>query len=291
MDRRGSPRSRVTGARGRRADRPQGPALGDRIREWRLHRGLSQSRLAQGAGISPRHMSFVETGRSRPSREVLIRIAGELGLPLREENALMESAGYARRYRESNLAEPALDQVRRVLRFLLDRHEPHPALVIDGNWEIVLANDAHRRTASFFAPDDELPSEVSGNLLRLAFHPNGLRQSIVNWHVVGPAILARAEAEYRERPSAGRLGLLIEEVRSYAPVPPRVTHGGQPPDLLLPVHLRRGRVDVRLLSVLSSLVAPTDVTLQELRIETFFPTDAESEEQLRAVELSGRSPA
>jgi hypothetical protein len=228
-------------------------------------------------------MSFVETGRSRPSREVLIRIAGELEVPLREENALMESAGYARRYRESKLTEPALAHIRTVLRFLLEQHAPNPALVIDGNWDIVLANEAHRRTVRLFSVATELPPDVAGNLLRLAFHPGGLRKRIVNWHVVGPTILARAEAELRESPSAGALADVITEVRGYGPVPPLIRGAGVPPDLLLPIHLRSGQVDIRLLSILATIVAPTDVTVQELRIETFFPADAESVEVLREV--------
>jgi hypothetical protein len=170
-----------------------------------------------------------------------------------------------------------------VLRFLLEQHAPNPALVIDGNWDIVLANEAHRRTVRLFSVATELPPDVAGNLLRLAFHPGGLRKRIVNWHVVGPTILARAEAELRESPSAGALADVITEVRGYGPVPPLIRGAGVPPDLLLPIHLRSGQVDIRLLSVLATIVAPTDVTVQELRIETFFPADAESVEVLREV--------
>ena len=243
--------------------------------------------FALDLGISPRHMSFVETGRSRPSRDLLSRMAGVLAIPLREENVLLEAAGYSRRYSESGLDEPELDHIRSVLRFLLDRHEPHSALVFDRKWDIVMSNDAHKRALSFFAPAGSAEN-VGHNLLRLVFHPDGLRKCIVNFDVVGATLLARAETELNEAPSSQGLRELIAEVRGYGPIPPSIPRAGIPPDLLLPVHLRRDAVDVRLFSVLGSIGAPTQVTLQELRIETFFPVDQASAEALSALNaLSG----
>lgn len=251
-------------------------AAGDLIRYWRSARGLSQMALALDVDVSARHMSFVETGRSNPSRELVVRIADSLGIPSREENALLEAAGYARRHRRSSLDGPDMDQVRHVLRFLLDRHEPNSALVFDGAWDIVMSNEVHRRATGFLLGDEDLPGEVRGNLLRLTFHPRALRRWIMNWHVVGPVLLDRVERELAEAPSSTRLRRLLDEVRSYGPLPRAAPDDAAPAGVLLPIHLRKDGLDVRLFSVLSTVGAAIDVTLQELRIETFFPADEES---------------
>ena len=140
--------------------------------------------LALEVGISPRHMSFVETGRSKPSRSLVVRLAAFLDIPSREENALLERTGYARRFVESELSDPDLSQVRKVLRFLLDRHEPNSALVVDRRWNIVMSNEAHQSAVRFFTQGRDIPIDVQQNLLRPTFHPEGMRPSIVNWHVV-----------------------------------------------------------------------------------------------------------
>lgn len=250
---------------------------GELIRYWRSARGMSQMALALDVRVSPRHMSFVETGRSRPSRDLVMRIAERLDVPPREENVLLEAAGHARRHRVSRLDDADLGQVRRVLRFLLDRHEPNSALVFDGRWDIVMVNDAHRRARDFFLGDEDLPAGVRDNLLRLTFHPRGFRPWIVNWHVVGPVLLRRVERELAEAPSRTELRRLLDEVRSYGPVATSPPRDAAPAGVLLPVHLRKGEVDVRLFSVLSSVGTALDVTLQELRLETFFPADAASQ--------------
>lgn len=253
---------------------------GDLIRYWREARGLSQMAVAFDVDVSARHMSFVETGRSNPSRELVLRIADRLAIPSREENVLLEAAGYARRHRESSLEDADLRQVNEVLRFLLDRHEPNSALVFDGRWDIVMSNESHRRSRDFFVGDEELPPEVLNNLLRLTFHPRALRRWIVNWHVVGPVLLERVERELAEAPSAHALRRLLDEIRSYGPVPSSPPRDAAPAGVLVPVHLRKGDVDLKLFSVLSSIGTAVDVTLQELRVESFFPADAVTEATL-----------
>ena len=264
----------------------RGGDAGGLVRYWRQARGLSQMALALDVGVSTRHMSFVETGRSRPSRSVLLRIAERLEIPGREENALLEAAGHARRHRERDLSDPDLEQVTRVLRFLLDRHEPNSAIVVDRHWDIVMSNRAHRTLRDFFLSGSDVPESVRDNLLRLTFHPDALRRRIVNFHVVGPVMIARAERELAEAPSDRQLEELIEEIRSYGPVPPVVPREDVPAGLLLPIQLRKGPVNVRLFSVVSTIGAAIDVTLQELRIESFFPADEASEATL-AVLLAG----
>ena len=253
------------------------------VRHWRTARGKSQMDLALEADISPRHMSFVETGRSRASRKLLIRLAASLGIPSREENVLLEAAGYARRISESHLSDPDMAQVRKVLRFLLDRHEPNSALVFDRHWNIVMSNNGHRATLEFFLAGRDVPAEVRGNLLRLTYHPTGLRPHIANWDVVGPTLLARVEQESADAPSDFGLASILEEIRTYGPVPQAEPEALGRHRLLLPVRLRRDRVDVRLISVLSTIGAAMDLTVMELRIESFFPSDEESERQMTAL--------
>ncbi len=260
---------------------------GDLIRHWRRARGMSQMALALEVGVSARHMSFVETGRSKPSRDLVLRLATLLEIPSREENSLLERTGYARRHRESELSDPDLGQVRKVLRFLLDRHEPNSALVVDRHWNIVMSNEAHRSTVRFFTHGRDVPIEVQENLLRLTFHPEGMRPYIVNWHVVGPTLLARVERESASAPSDDRLADLIHEVRQYSPVPPLELGPDIADQLLLPLQLRKGDVDLKLFSVLSTIGSAIDLVLQELMIETFFPADRATEDQL--AELRGRS--
>ena len=198
----------------------ESPAPGRLVRKWRQARGLSQMTLAFDVGISSRHMSFVETGRSRPSAEVLVRIAKRLDIPAREENLLLEAAGHARHRRESDLSDPDLAQVRRVLRFLLDRHEPNAAIVIDRHWDIVMSNEAHRVWRDFFVAEPDLPDEVRDNLLRLTFHPAAFRKRITNFDVVGAVLMARVTRELDEAPNDQRLASLLDEIRTYGPVPP-----------------------------------------------------------------------
>ncbi|MEM7415671.1 MAG: helix-turn-helix transcriptional regulator [Gemmatimonadota bacterium] len=246
------------------------------IRHWRIARGLSQMALALDVGVSARHMSFVETGRSRPSRDLVIRLAQALQIPSREENALLERSGYARRHAETDLGAPEMTQVRKTLRFLLDRHEPNSALVFDRHWNIVMSNRAHRSTLAFLTDGRSLPEDIEQNLIRLTFHPEGLRPFIANWGVVGPALLMRLSRESAAAPSDEGLADLIEEVARYAPMPAaRSPELGNAP--LLPIHFRKDGVELRLFSVLSTIGSAIDVGLQELMIETFFPADATSE--------------
>lgn len=236
--------------------------------------------LAFDVGISPRHLSFVETGRARPSPEVVMRIAARLGVPRGEENALLEAAGHARRHPHRPLSSDELAHVRNALGFVLRRMEPHGAVVFDGVWDIVMANEAHVRSRDFFLGGRGVPDEVRNNLLRLTFHPDGLRPFISNWDVVAPVLLDRVERELAEAPTNTRLRELLAEARSFGPVPERPPTDDQPTGVVLAVHLRRGDLEVRVFSLVSTLGSAIDVTAQELRMESFFPADAESEAAL-----------
>jgi transcriptional regulator with XRE-family HTH domain len=252
-----------------------GGTLGRLLREWRAARGLSQLDLALRAGFSTRHLSFIETGRTQPSRQALLALAESLDVPLRERNRLLEAGGYAHIYRQTPLAAAEMDHVRSVLQFILDRHEPYGAVVLDRYANLLMANGAATRL--FGALIDPALLASTPNLLRLVFHPQGLRRAIVNWDLVARHLSARAQrelGEYGDDPTAAEL---LTELRGYlapsAPMPARA-HAA---DLLLPVQLRIGDDEVRMFSTIMTMGTPQDVTLQELRIETFFPADAASE--------------
>jgi transcriptional regulator with XRE-family HTH domain len=245
---------------------------------------VSQLDLAFRSGLSARHLSFIETGRTQPSRQALLAIAEALEMPLRERNGLLEAGGYARLYGETPLAAVEMEHVRAVLQFILERHEPYGAVALDRHWNVVMSNAAAARSLPEFS-DTSLWRDAPVNLLRLVFHPLGLRQFIVNWDEVASHLVRRAHRELGGA-SADDAGLaLLEELHRYPDVPdrPALSLPSTAADLVVPVHLRKNGVDVRTFSAIMTLGTPQDVTLQELRIETFFPADAASDQVIRAM--------
>lgn len=255
---------------------PEAP-LGRLLRGWRASRGMSQLDVALRAGFSARHVSFIETGRTQPSRHALLAIAEVLDVPLRDRNLLLDAGGFAHVYPQTPLASDELAHVRGVLQFILDRHEPYGAVVLDRLGNRLMGNVSSTRLLSAVAD----PSLLTGtpNLLRAVFHPLGARRFIVNWAEVGRHLLARAERELgsgRDDPAARDL---LQELRGYAAdverLRPQVPV--RPADLLLPIHIEVGNLELRMFSTIMTLGTPQDVTLQELRIEAFFPADDASE--------------
>jgi transcriptional regulator with XRE-family HTH domain len=251
-------------------------SVGPLIRAWRQTRGLSQFELAIRAGFSVRHVSFIETGRAQPSREAVLALGEVLDLSLRERNRLLESAGFAHVFRETPLSADELAHMRGMLQFILDRHLPYAAVALDRHSNLLLSN----RAASQFLPTLISPelSARNNNILRGTFHPEGSRRWIVNWPEVERHLLSRAELDLGSAEDPVGAALLAE-IRSYASAlvaadshtPPR------PGDVLLPIHIRMGDLDLRLFSTIMTLCTPHDVTLQELRVETYFPADQDSE--------------
>lgn len=259
-------------------------SFGTALKTWRKLRRMSQLELATITEVSQRHLSFLETGRSRPSREMVIHLALALDVPLRQQNELLATAGYVGEYPETGLNEPALDQVRHVLELVLQSHEPFPAIVVDRGWDVVLANQAATRlTATLVNP---MGSAISGgiNALKLILHPDGVRRHVVNWGQVAGAALRRLEREIASRPTDEVLLSLHNEVMSYPGVAAlgSTPAEAQPGDLLVPFHYRVGAHDLRLFSTIATLGEAHDVTLAELRLETFFAADAASETLLRS---------
>lgn len=257
------------------------PEVGDLLRWWRKRRGLSQMKLAHQAGVSPRHMSFVETGRSRPGRDLLVRLADVLDLPFRERNALLESAGYARRYRESGLEEPELERLREILALVLDRYEPYGAVVVNAEWKVLMANRAHRRMAGRLlgaAPPEAGSADV--NLLLELFRHGGFRERLLNWPEVAHHLLERLRRQVADNPARTATRDLLERIEA-CDLPPKSEVG--PPNLpFIPLHFSIDGSELRLVSLITTFGAPQDVTAQELRLEAFLPADSDSDGLLRA---------
>jgi transcriptional regulator with XRE-family HTH domain len=256
-------------------------AAGQLIRAWRLTRARSQMALALDAGISPRHLSFVETGRARPSRETLLLLAEALEVPLRERNALLEAAGYARAYPESGLDAPELTQVKRQLQAVLDRQAPFGAIVSDLHWNVVMANRVSLGLMSRLLPPHLLARQPLSHL-DLIFAADGLRAHLANWTEVARALVARIHREVLALPSGHPAAGLLDRVLAYPDVP----RAWRAPDLatpalpLLQLRLATPEGEIRLFTTIATIGTPYDVTLQELRIESFVPADDQSQRAL-----------
>jgi len=253
-------------------------AVGRLLRDWRNSRGISQLDLALRSGFSARHVSFIETGRAQPSREALLALADSMEVPLRDRNRLLESAGYAHLYRQTPLESGEMEHIRGVLQFILDRHKPYAAVVLDRYSNCLMGNGESAWLLAALA-DASLLTEHA-NHLRMVFHPQGVRRWIVNWPEVAHHLLGRAQRELGHLPDDAEAASLLTELRGYlgpedferpdAPLGPR--------DLLLPINIRKDDLELRLFSTIMTMGTPQDVTLQELRVETFFPSDEQSEQ-------------
>ncbi|HEX6980073.1 MAG TPA: helix-turn-helix transcriptional regulator [Alphaproteobacteria bacterium] len=255
--------------------------FGTLMRQWRRRRGLSQLALAENGGVSQRHVSFLESGRARPSRQMVLHLCELLDLPLRERNRLLQAAGFAAAYRESRLDEPQLAEARRALDLLLQQHEPFPAAVVDATWTMQLANQAARRMVAFLlgpAFDPERPV----NLIKLPLHPNGARPYIVNWRETAAAMLHRLQREAHDNAAAAAL---LAEVRAYPDVDAlwRNLDWEREPRPVLTFTVAKDGLTLNLVTMIATFGTPQDVTLQDLRIESFMPADEATEQILRSL--------
>lgn len=237
--------------------------------------------LALEVGCSPRHLSFVETGRSRPSPELVLAVAQHLEVPLRERNTLLLAAGYAPRYSETSLDDAAMARVRASLQRMLDAHDPYPGVVIDRQWNVVLANRAALQL-TVGVPDHLLGPEL--NVFRLCLHPDGLAARTRNFDEWAAYLLGQIHRTVRLT-GDHRLATIEDEVRAYpevAALPPSGAVAGDDPPLLVPVVLDMDGVDVAMFTTLTTFGTPRDVTLDELAVELFFPADDDAEHHLRS---------
>jgi len=251
------------------------------LREWRTRRRVSQLDLSVSVGVSARHLSFIETGRSRPSPEMVLTLAEGLDIPLRERNALLLAAGFAPRYRSRPLEDAALSPARDAVQRLLDAHDPYPGVVIDRCWNIVGANSAASALTA------GLPHELLGppaNVYRLSLHPDGLAARTLNFAEWAGYLLHQLR---RTIALTGDpvLQALYQEVRGYPGVAAAAKAGATPSDgssLLVPFVLDAGGGrPLSMFTTLTTFGTPLDVTLAELAVELFYPADAESARLLR----------
>ncbi len=258
--------------------------FGVELRRWRTERGVSQLRLASTADVSQRHISFLENGRAQPSREMVLHLSRVLQVPLDERNHLLVSAGLAPEF--SSASAEDLAEVGDALSFMLNAHEPNMAIVIDSAWNLVMANDAALTFTAFMAPDPPLFQDRL-NVMYAIFHPEGLGAHVINRAEVEPMLLWRLAAELEARPADEALRSLVTEVRLLASFPQASVpaHRG----LVATTRFNTPVGELAMFSCLAAIESPNDVTVSGLRLETFFPADAQSSE--RWLELLDREGA
>jgi len=256
--------------------------FGSQLRAWRLARRVSQEHLAGRAGISPRHLSYVETGKSQPSREVVLALAGALDVPLRERNTLLTAAGFAAAYRASPLDGNELAHLRRAIDHVLERQEPYGAVVVDGHWDILRLNRGATRLFGKFPPVSADGIAAARNLVLGCIHAEALARYIVNWTDVAGDLIARLHRDCAARPHDDELRRLLARVLAQPNVPAewRVPQPGRGSAPFVTVHLKSDALEVTLFTMLTSIGTPLDVTAEEIHIESYFPADAASEAAL-----------
>jgi transcriptional regulator with XRE-family HTH domain len=242
------------------------PPVGQLLRQWRRRRGLSQLALAGAADVSARHLSFVETGRSRPSRQLLLRLGEHLAVPLRDRNALLLAAGLAPAYPQRRLDDPPMAAVADAVTRILAAYQPFPALVVDRHWDLVDANEAVAVLIAGCAP---ALLEPPCNVLRLCLHPDGLAPRIVELGAWRAHLLARLRHQIGATADP-RLQELLDELRVYPAPPAQPVHAFAP---VVPIRLRVGDGELAFLSTTTLFGTPGDVTVEELAIEAFLPAD------------------
>jgi transcriptional regulator with XRE-family HTH domain len=249
----------------------RGTEIGTLLRHWRTARHLSQLELALDAHVSSRHLSYVETGRSQPSREMVLRLADALDVPLRARNALLVAAGFAPVYFETGLGAPEMAQLRSAIELILHHQEPYPAFVLDRHWNIQMANQAAARCTRFLLGAE--PNEQ--NMIRLVVQPNGLRPVLVNWEEIAGDLIRHLRSHIAALPSDEHAAALLREVLAYPGVPADLgsREDGAPATPLLMTVFRKDDVELRFFSTITTFGTPRDVTLEELHIECSFPAD------------------
>lgn len=260
------------------------PGVGGLLRGWRQRRRLSQLDLAIAADVSTRHLSFVETGRAKPSREFVIHLAEQLEVPLRERNSLLLAAGYAPVYRQTPLEADEMEPVRAALDTIVRGHQPFPALVVDRRWDLVTANDA----ALDLLTDGVAAALLAAptNALRISLHPDGIAPRIVNLAEWARHIIERLDRQIAVSADSD-LQALAEELRTYPGVMPSQPSDDLASRLFVPLVLHHKGRELRFFSTIATFGTALDITVAELSIESFFPADAVTADAVAALSPSG----
>ncbi len=249
------------------------------LRYWRTRRGVSQLRLSTDSGVSQRHLSFLESGRSQPSRNLILKLGIALDVPLRQRNAMLLAAGFAPAYQERSLSDPELASVMQALEFMLRQQAPFPALVVDRLWNLVMFNEPAAGMMKWLLgmPEEAIiPRDGSINVLRLMLSPDGLRRHLLNWEAVCADSLLWIQREAMADGPGSEATALLAELSAL----PGMPSAGHVPNLerralpFLPLQIARDEVRLNLFTTITTLGTPHDVTVHELRLESFFPADA-----------------
>jgi transcriptional regulator with XRE-family HTH domain len=256
------------------------------LRYWRGKRGYSQLRLSTESAVSQRHISFLESGRSQPSKDLILRLGMTLEIPLRQRNAMLLAAGFAPAYQERKLSDPELGAVRQALDFMLAQQAPYPALVVDRLWNLQMANAPAAGLMRWLLalPDGfVLPVDGSVNVLRLMLDPDGVGQYLHNWQDVAADLLHWIQREAMSDGPGSEATALLGELQALAGIAgmttPNLDRRALP---FLPVTIRKEGVELNLFTTIATLGTPRDVTVHELRIESFFPADEVSAQWFRS---------
>ena len=255
------------------------------LRDWRQKRRWSQLELALTSGVSQRHISFLESARANPSRAMILQLSEALEVPLRERNLWLMAAGFAPIYRQRTLDDPQMAQVMGAVRMMLAAHEPYPALALDRAWNVLVSNRAFEALTALLGAD--IWERIGGgthNLMRLFFHPQGIRPLVTNWAAVGPLLWQRAAREAHAL-GGGDMQAVLDDLSPFQE--PEILWSGMDSALLpvAPFMLAAGALRISLFAVIATFGTAQDVTTDELRIETLFPADAETEALLRQMAL------
>jgi transcriptional regulator with XRE-family HTH domain len=265
------------------------PHAGRLLREWRRRRNVSQFQLAAGSAVSARHLSFIETGRARPSREMVLHLADRLEMPLRDRNRLLLAAGFAPAYGERSLDDEEMTPVREALERFLAAHEPYPALVLDRHWNLVLANAAVAPLVEDIAP---ALLEPPANALRATLHPEGMAPRILNFDEWSGHLVHRLRREIAPTGDE-ELEALLDEVLTYPGVrdQPPPADAAAAAEIVLPLQIRYGSDRLSFFSTLTTFGTAADVTLAELSVEAFYPADSQSAALVADVAARRASPS
>ncbi|MEG3881393.1 helix-turn-helix domain-containing protein [Microcoleus sp. herbarium7] len=265
------------------ASNRESDSFGMFLKQWRNQRGFSQLDLAVTSEVSQRHISFLESGRAKPSQEMVLQLAACLEIPLRQQNLMLSAAGFAPIHTETDLSAPEIISVRKALDFMLQKQEPYPAFVVDRYWNLLLTNGAADRLLAAFVEPTKLQTlfYIDGkiNLMRVIFHPQGLRPFIVNWEDFANHLLQRVHRSAVAEGESDRSTALLKELMNYPGVADiwHISNRAAPNTLLLAIHLKRNALELQFFSTIATLGTSYDITLQELRIECLFPADEATE--------------
>ncbi len=256
------------------------------LKTWRQKRRLSQLDLALTAGVSQRHISFLESGRSHPSREMILKISETLDVPLRERNTWLVAGGFAPAFHARPLDDPQMSRVLFAVRMMLANHEPFPAVAIDRAWNIRLANPSFERLTALLGAD--LWTNIGGsprNLMRLFFHPQGIRPYVVNWAAIAPLLWCRAQRE-AEAAAGDDMRQILAELRPHQDRSLLWTAEDTALLPVLPLKIARDGMQISLFTVIATFGTAQDVSADELRIESLFPADDPTDQLFRALALA-----